>query len=123
MELKITDEQFKAHLSEAILATIGDQGAKELIKHAIGDLVAKQVHEDRWGKTTESASKIQQLFARAVDHHAYDMIVAMVEKDPQVKDAVEGLVRRAILDLCTDKHGALIEAFSEAFRKSLRSTY
>lgn len=121
MELQITDETFKKHLDEAILASLGPEMQKEIIKQAIADLTVKQIFKRNQYDTSgeERPSKMQEIFGRAVENHAREVVTRLVQEDGDVKLAVEGFVKQAMLQLLKDGDNKLSIAMAEAMGKAL----
>lgn len=121
MEINITDDAFKKHISEAILLMIGPENRDKLIAEALEQLCKKMIIESRYGANEERPSKMQDYFTDAVRGIASEEMNRLVKDDPQIKEAVSDFIKKALLHVLeNDKFNAsLMGTFQEALDKKL----
>jgi len=121
MELKITDADFTAALSETIMASIGEDGRKAIISDAISKLCEKRQYNsnDYNNRGKEKPSYVEEYFGDAVQRLARDTISEMVANDPEVKEAVTSMVRGAVVKMASDGEigNALAAAMTNFWRE------
>ena len=121
MELTISDEKFKQHLSEAILLSIGDTGREAIIADAIERLTLPTIVKDRYGHDTKEAgpSKIQDLFTTAVHMIARETIHKLISEDEEISARLNDLLRESLLAMLTSPDTNIGQAMAHAFTAAL----
>lgn len=120
MELKITDENLKSALSEAILKSIGEEGQKAILTDAIERLCAPQIVKEMYGsKTTETPSVLQDMFARAVQLHAQKVIATLIDSDAEIRGEIERLVRDSLVAMLRQDDTKIAAGMANAFVTAL----
>lgn len=116
VEIQITDEQLKAHLDKAIMASIDDATRDALIKDAIGELLKKQIWGSGYNKE-ERPSQMAELFAGAVHRLVKETVFELVNSDEEVREQVAGFARQFVMSFLQDqaKRVEVIESFTETF--------
>ena len=117
MELKLTNDDLRAAISEALLSQIGEPAREELIREALKGVL--ETKRDNYGRTKTSV--LQEAFGQACSRLAHEVVNEIVQSDPEVRAKIEAMAKEAIVKLLSDESlGAVVEAFTSAFTKALR---
>lgn len=110
-EIKLSDEQTREIIKEALLAKIDDRMAAELVRDAVSDLVRTK----HYGSPTE----LQQQFRAAANEVARQMIREEFDK-PETRDKIRALIVDAWEHLLEkDNRDKLVEQMSSGLARAL----
>lgn len=122
IKLQFDDAQFKAALSESILAAISGESRDALIREAVAGLVRREIVKPQYGPSTTRPSIVENAFARAMSQIANDVIQDLVKNDPEIRAQAETLIRDTLLAFMSNKDSGykIASALWEAIEKATR---
>lgn len=101
MKIDITDDQMRTLFSEAVYASMGDEGRAELVKGAIESLLERKTVKVSGGYRSRETSELQEAFSRALRFECDKIVREMLQNDKAIRTQLEGIVRDAWLQLMT----------------------
>ena len=122
MQIDITDDAFKKHISEAIMLMISQESREGLIGEAIEKLCEKQIIRGyNHNRDTEGPSIMQESFANAIRGIAQDEMNRLIKEDPQIQTAVSGFVKNMLVHVLEDEkfNKSIMETFQHALNERL----
>lgn len=122
IKLQFDDAQFKAALSESILAAISGESRDALIREAVAGLVKREVIEERYGPSKVRPSIVEQAFSRTMSEIANEVVQNLVKNDPEIRAQAETLIRDTLLAFMSNQDSGykIASALWEAIEKANR---
>jgi hypothetical protein len=122
MELKLTNTDLQAAISEAILTQIGVEAREQMLREAIKHVVEKR--SSQYGQR-DKASIVEDAFGDACAKLTREIIERIVREDPQVTEQLTKVARDAIAHLLSEgeRRDLLVHKFAEVFTGVLAGEY
>lgn len=117
MELKLSDDQLKSLVSEAILNAINQEQRAILIKEAIQHLLQPK---DGSGYHGQRMSPLQDSFNIAVQRVAHDICRDALENNADIKEQIRALVAESFRKALVDERSSTVERVTEGIVRAMQ---
>ncbi len=115
MDIKLNPEDFREHISAAILSQVTDEKRNTLIQGAISYLITPAMSGYRTGTTP-----LQDAFNQALNMVARGTLEEMLKNDERVKGMVTKLINDAFTRALTDDYDNMVDEVSKSIASAMK---
>ena len=116
-KLDMSGSALQSALSEAIIQQLGDEGRKALIADAL-EYLTKQPGKPKYGQEPVP-SPVMSSFRDVSWKMCREVVADLFKNDPEIKEKIEGLVRKALELALAKDNDALAATLADAIHSKL----